>query len=228
MSVVSRNVALMDGIEVSPLAFDARYELPSHLRGACRKDLHRIVMQGFDDRVLSTQSPRSDARCLFRVNGPTLLVRHRADLVHQIPGLRAETVPLLPTLDGVEYWVRAEVSPTIARSQRGALPDAVKRQFNPRGRRMPVPSHEIGDWLVEFLARKGLHARDISHGPRTNVRRTSERAGVIPAIEFRAAVIGGEPLNRALALGLGRGLTYGQGLIVIEDPAQLGGGHPKE
>lgn len=228
MSVVSRNVTLMDGIEISPLAFDARYELPSHLRGACRKDLHRIVMQGFGDGVLSAQSPRADARCLFRVSGQTLLVRYRADLVHQIPGLRAEPVPLLPTLDGVEYWISAEVSPTIARSQRGALPDAVKQQFNPRGRRVPVPSHEISDWLADFLARKGLQARTIRHGPRTNVRRTSERTGVIPALEFQAAVVGGEALNRALALGLGRGLTYGQGLIVIEDPAARGGGHPKE
>ncbi|MBV7281807.1 type I-E CRISPR-associated protein Cas6/Cse3/CasE [Corynebacterium sp. TAE3-ERU30] len=197
------------------IGVDLQYGLPSHLRYATRKDLHRIVMSGFADGQLDEAMPRSDARCLFAVSGNNLIVRHRPDLNHQIPGLSAERSALQATDPEQRYHLEVTVNALVARSQRGSLPPEVRQQHSPRGRRVPVPPDELPEWALDLLNRRNLEPDDLTVGERFNVRRTAGRTGIIPAVTITATVRGGAELDDVLSHGLGRGLNYGLGLVHV-------------
>lgn len=193
-----------------------KYWLPSHLRHAPRRDLHKIVMSGFPEGVLNKDSPRSDARCLFIVAGDELLVRHRPGLTHQIPGLAVERSDVLPTGPNQRYLLEATVNAQISRSQRGSLPPEVRRDHSPRGRRVPVPQDELPHWSFGLLSRRELEPAGLSVGQRFNVKRTASRGGTLPAASITATVQGGHALDLVLSQGLGRCLSYGLGMARIQ------------
>lgn len=199
------------------VAVDVRYVLPSHLRGACRQDLHRIVMAGFADGVLPPDRPRSDSGCLFRVEGSSLLVRHRVGLVHQIAGLAAVRRDVSASLVGRRYRFAVEVNAERAVSQRGSLPEEVRRLHSPRGRRVAVPNEDLAVWAQELLGRKEIGADEVTVSPRYSVRRAPGSSGGVPAVQLRAVVDGGPALDRVTVQGVGRAKSYGLGLCVISD-----------
>ena len=198
------------------IGMESKYWIPSHLRRANRADLHRIVMSGFPEGQLNRKMPRSDARCLFVVSGDALLVRHRPELSHQIPGLVAERRELLATDPGQYYHFEVTVNALVSRSQRGSLPPEVRQEHSPRGRRVPVPQDELHDWALGLLQRRDLEPINFVAGERFNVRRTANRGGIVPAVAVTATVEGGTPLDFVLSHGLGRCLSYGLGMAQIQ------------
>lgn len=213
VSQVMGSLLNMNTAVTGALAIDVRYELPSHLQQATRQDLHRIAMAGFETTTLDAESPRADSACLFAVLGNALQVRHRPDLHHQIIGLNGARSRVDPTDPERRYQIAAEVNAEVSRSQRGSLPEEIRAKHNPRGRRVPVPEDELQGWGSALLERSEVKPQSVLAGRRFNIRRTSGRTGILPAVEIQAEVQGGEALDSLLSTGLGRGRNYGLGLV---------------
>lgn len=179
-----------------------------------RRDLHRIVMSGFPDRILDSESPRADARALFHIDDDGVLtVRHRPDLTHSLQGVTKTGSETGHATSASEIRIAARVCAYIARSQVGSLPPELAKKHRPRGVRLPVPVGEEAEWFMNLLTRRGLSPRDVVIHDRSQLNLTHTRKERVSTITASATVTGGAALDEILVEGLGTSKNFGLGLV---------------
>lgn len=176
------------------------------------KSAHKFVMERFFPNLGGlTENPRSALGVLFRVAMPNdpfgapgvVSILVRSNLADPQDGDVIEEIPL------------AEASKVRVR-----LVAERRRTVDQSGRRRtqvtPVSDDEAHEWVAEMFARNGMEASNISV---SRARTTGTPGGVRFASRDVAAtikVVDLEAANTALTGGMGRGKSYGLGLMLIE------------
>ncbi|MGP3691001.1 type I-E CRISPR-associated protein Cas6/Cse3/CasE [Streptomyces sp. IBSNAI002] len=197
--------------------------------------LHRTVLTLAPDHL--GDSPRQAAGILFRLEhnprGQTLLIQSRHPLnLDQLPiGYATATderdlTPLLAWCQpGMPVRYRIHAQPM--RSTRPENPERDEKGSLKRGRRIPLHGDEATHWWHDRAAAAGLtpdtdttstdSQPDIA-GWKDNLDRNGQRmriCGRVTRFEGTATITDTPALHTALTTGVGRGRTFGTGLLSI-------------
>lgn len=188
---------------------------------------HRLVMSWLPDGCLDSRQPRQAAGALWRVDAAAdhFWLRSAAPVTAATGSqISFEEVAGLEAVAGDEVTVSVELERT--HSPLAHVPDelwqqrvADKEGVKPfRGRRVAVPAEQMGPWLQAKFEVAGCRLEQVldqQMGAAVIGARGKRRVPTV-AVQARVQVTDAQVFDKAVTTGLGRGKSYGMGLMLLQ------------
>lgn len=204
----------------------ARIRLNPHSREVQRDlrdatQMHKTLMRMVPDDLGDT--PRQDTGLLFRIDetehASTLLVQATTSLApDRLPAGygHTEVKDLAPMFAALRKGLTVRYRITVNPAKRERLPLEHK---NRRGKILPLAGAEADEWWTRRASEAGLQIHTLLPTPQRPVRPRGKDAAPMRHSLIRydgtATVIDPDPLIPALLAGIGRGKSYGAGLLSL-------------
>lgn len=176
--------------------------------------LHRISMDLFPVD-LPTDSPRREVGVLSRRDGENLLVQSLIPPSRPTRGaVILETGPWCPPIAASRVTVRACIA---AESNTSSGPAFLPKESRQRSGRQPIPPHRRREWAIKKLSEAGLLFQSPPESSVSELPFSNGSRPPIPVVDIVgvALVTDMSKLLPVLVSGLGRGRSYGLGLVDV-------------
>lgn len=211
----------MDGAVVAPVRGTSRLYRVEGLAAlhALREDRalgHRAVMSLLLDDVLPRERPRQAAGLLWHVSpAGNMVLRSAVEPESARNGVELFELEQREIATGDRISIEIEMDCSYAAGAH--VPDELWSAGVrwSRGRVVEVPADRLGEWLDAKFGRAGLAEVSIEHCLRGHARvglRSGYRRPTV-AVAAQATVADSDQFGLALTEGLGRGKSYGLGLL---------------